>query len=60
MADPEGVHSNPPLTHNYFIFMHNFKGEKSGKINKIKPRIVDLNPLSRNPGPAPDGGGTRV
>ena len=58
MADPEGVQgvrSNPPLELNYFIFMGNFR-KNEAKLRKRNP-FLNLNPLSKNPGSAPGGGG---
>ena len=34
VADSEGVHSNPPLRHNYFIFMENFHMDESSTFPK--------------------------
>ena len=42
VADPEGVRSNPTLSHNYFIFMQFF--QKIRKNNKLSGKINELNP----------------
>ena len=57
VKDLEGVRSNPPLRQNYLTFIENFEksqeiDKQTCKINKSNP-IVNLNPLSRNPGSAP-------
>ena len=55
VADPEGVHSNPPLKQNHFIFKVNFQKNQEKLINnQVKltnqTPLCKMNPLSRNPG----------
>ena len=55
MADTEGVRgvqTNPLLSLNYFIFMGNFKKNRSNCTNRPPPS-ANLNPRSKNLGSAP-------
>ena len=47
------VHLNPSLGPNYIFKFHGEIYEKSGKMLKTNPLLMDLNPLFRNPGSAP-------
>ena len=57
LADPKGVRggcSNPSLNPNYFIFMKNFKKSWVNWSNRTPLLKANLNPLSNNPGCAPE------
>ena len=57
VADLEGGSGGslePPFGSKLFQF-HGEMYEKSGKMLKTNPLLMDLNPPSRNPGSAPDG-----
>ena len=52
VVDPEAIPLNPLLRPNFFIFMGIFKKNEVKSANRT--HFIHLNPLSGNPGSAPE------